>query len=402
MRIGVITPTPTPYRDPFWNEVARQPDVELDVYYCSAGTKDRPWDVSWSLDFRAEVLPGRNLAAWRGMDGYCFWNPGLRRRLRDGRYDALIFGGYNHVTMLSGIRYAIRHRIPYFLMNEVYLAQPRRWWRRVIKGMPLRYIVRNATGFFPTGTLAAEYLEHYGASARDMCPCPNVPDVDAYWRLALELSRERSALRAEAGLGEEPVVLFVGRLIPLKQVDTLLRAFSSVVKGRPARLVVLGDGPIRPELESLAAALGIAEQVCFRGFLAPEELPKWYAMSDLFVLPSSDETWSVVVLEALASGLPVVVTKLVGCYADVVVNPAVGTVVPPCDATALAAAMAGRLDCTISREKVAEAWAPVREKMRYPVLAEQMVKTLRRAVGQADAPVVSNRPGRRLSPTIGG
>src|SRR3990172_332273 len=113
MRIAVVTPDPTPYRDPFWNAVAVRPEIDLHVYYCGGGTQDRPWDVSWQFEFQAEVMPGRNLHANRGYDACCYYNPGLPRRLTTGRYDGLIFGGYNHLTMQIGLVYALRHRIPY-------------------------------------------------------------------------------------------------------------------------------------------------------------------------------------------------------------------------------------------------------------------------------------------------
>src|SRR5688500_12112523 len=109
MRLAVVTSIPTPYRDPLWNAVASRPSVMLDVYYCAAGKADRPWDVSWEQAFRAEVLPGWNLARWAGVDASCYMNPAIERRLRSGRYDAVILGGYNHVTMLWAASFAARH-----------------------------------------------------------------------------------------------------------------------------------------------------------------------------------------------------------------------------------------------------------------------------------------------------
>ncbi len=72
IRVAVVTPIPTPYRDPFFNVVAAKPDVSLDVFYCSAGKADRPWDGQWRRDYHAEVLPGRNLLWFRGADASCY------------------------------------------------------------------------------------------------------------------------------------------------------------------------------------------------------------------------------------------------------------------------------------------------------------------------------------------
>ena len=383
MRIGVITPTPTPYRDPFWSTVSKRPEVDLEVFYCGGVTQDRPWDVSWAFDFRAEVMPGRNLHKKLGYDACCYYNPGLPRRLREGQYDGLIFGGYNHVTMQIGLAYALLNRIPYFMMCEVYLNQPRWIWRKFVKTLPLRFLLTRAAGCFPTGTLAERYMRHYGVSEKRMCHVPNAPDVQAYWQQAQQLAPNRIQMRRETGFGDESVILFVGRLIDLKEVDTLLHAFAQVAKGRPCRLVILGDGPTQPRLERLSRDLGIAHLVSFPGFLPPDQLPKWYAMSDLFVLPSSDETWSVVVLEALASGVPVVITKMVGCFADVLNDPIVGEAVPPCDVVNLTRAIERRLAARVSRDEIANAWAPIRACLRYDVIAERMAKTLARCIGNS-------------------
>src|SRR5688572_22040015 len=121
MKLAVITPIPTPYRDPFWNVVAALPQVDLDVYYCSSGKGDRPWGVSWERTFASEVLPGWNLTSWAGRQASCFLNPTIGHRLRAKRHDALIVSGYNHATMLMAIRFATTQGIPYFLMSESHL-----------------------------------------------------------------------------------------------------------------------------------------------------------------------------------------------------------------------------------------------------------------------------------------
>jgi len=73
-----------PYCDPFWEAVASQPGIELDVYYCAGRTGDRPLDVNWSFGFQGAVMRGANLLAWRGIERACFRNSGLRQRLSQG------------------------------------------------------------------------------------------------------------------------------------------------------------------------------------------------------------------------------------------------------------------------------------------------------------------------------
>lgn len=384
MRVIVITPIPTPYRDPLWCELESRPEVDLQVYYCAERKSDRPWTVNWRRPHASEVLPGSNLAKWLGPGKSCFWNPAIRQRLSSARCDALILGGYNHATMLWAIGFARRRGIPYFLMSESHLRAQRSALRRALKFLLVRSVVANAAGGFPTGRDAALYQQHYGARPERLCLVPNVPDVDALHRHAQVSRPRRSSLREQWRLSDAPLVLFAGRLLRFKGADVLLRAFATAIRHCPAQLAIIGDGPEAENLQQQCAALGLREAVRFVGFVEPERMSEWYAAADLFVLPSS-ETWGVVVLEALASGVPVIVTDEVGCHPDIVCNQRVGDVVPARDPDRLAEALVGRLRSPVSSETVFDAWNDVREQCRYTAIADRMLQHLRFCIGRDDA-----------------
>lgn len=369
MRICVVTPQPTPYRDPFWNAVAAQPGVELDVFYCYAKGDDRPWEIDWPFQFHAEVLPGR---AWLGQhNGY--WNPAILKRLRAKRYDAILLGGYNHFTMLAAAWYGRKRGIPYLLMCESFHGLKRARYRGVLKKPFLRWFVGGAAGILPTGELARDYLISYGGRSDRCVFVPNSPDLDFFRKEAAQLRLKRRVLRQEFGFSDQPVIVFVGRLIRKKGVDILLEAFRHVTHNTPCHLAIAGDGPERLRLERQAAELRIRDRVHFLGFCQPRELPRLYCAADLFVLPSRSEPWGVVVMEALASGLPVVITKLVGCYPDVINDVQVGRVVPPEDPQSLAEAIESLLTLKTPPTTIDEIWAPVYQRMRHPVVAGNLV-----------------------------
>jgi phosphatidylinositol alpha 1,6-mannosyltransferase len=127
----------------------------------------------------------------------------------------------------------------------------------------------------------------------DACPVSNGIDADRYQAVP---HTPRPV----------PTVLFVGRLDPEKRVDELIRAFAALPTDLPGRLEIVGDGGRREEWTALAADLGMAERVCFRGFVSDEELLEAYAGADLFCMPGIAELQSLVTLEAMAAGLPVV------------------------------------------------------------------------------------------------
>lgn len=136
-------------------------------------------------------------------------------------------------------------------------------------------------------------------------------------------------------------IITVGSLKPQKNHALLLRAFACLER-KDARLMILGEGPLRGDLERLAAELGIADHVILPGF-ALDPWP-YYASASLFVLSSDYEGFANVVLEALAVGLPVVSTDCQSGPAEILDHGRFGTLVPVGDEAALADAMQRALD----------------------------------------------------------
>ncbi|HZN40945.1 MAG TPA: glycosyltransferase [Planctomycetota bacterium] len=172
-----------------------------------------------------------------------------------------------------------------------------------------------------------------GFRAEQTVIAPNGVDTD---RFAPAPPAARTEARAAAGVGPaEFCVLFVGRLVPRKGVDVLLRAMAASQRARSARLLVVGDGPERAGLEQMARELGIAAQVQFLGEHA--DVASFHACADAFVFPSRLEGLPNALLEAMASGLPSIATRIGGCL-DVMTEQS-GLLVPPDDVPALAAAI---------------------------------------------------------------
>lgn len=144
--------------------------------------------------------------------------------------------------------------------------------------------------------------------------------------------------RSEVG-GRSTRFVSVGRLVPVKGHDVLLRAFGVAVRaGLYANLEIVGDGPERARLESIVAEEGLAERVLFSGALADDALVSTLGRADAFVLPSRREGFGVALVEALATGLPALATRSGG--PDDIVGPGDGLLVPPDDEAALADGLA--------------------------------------------------------------
>jgi glycosyltransferase involved in cell wall biosynthesis len=167
------------------------------------------------------------------------------------------------------------------------------------------------------------------------------------------LTPDASAVAALRRRWGSSVVMAAGRLIYYKGFAVLLEAFREV----PGQLVIVGDGPLRSELERMAARLGIAQRVEFCGQVQNSELPNFYAAADVFALPSvaRSEAFGIVQLEAMAAGIPVVNTALNSGVPFVSLDGVTGRTVPPADSVALRVALCKLLADPVERRRMGSA-----------------------------------------------
>jgi rhamnosyl/mannosyltransferase len=170
----------------------------------------------------------------------------------------------------------------------------------------------------------------------------------------------------------ERLVVSVGRLVYYKGFEVLIRAMASV----RGKLVIVGEGPLRGELERLAAQLGVTENVVFAGEINNASLTTYYHAADLFALASvaRSEAFGIVQIEAMAAGLPVVNTSLDSGVPFVSVDGKTGLTVPPGDPQALAAAINRLLDDEGLRQTLGQ--AGVRRAKREFSLDTMLRRTL--------------------------
>lgn len=175
----------------------------------------------------------------------------------------------------------------------------------------------------------AAIRHHYGVAPAQVRLVPEGIDLPRWRRLAEQVPHT----------GDGATILCVARQYPRKHVADLLRALPAVRRAVPrARAVIAGDGPEHAALLRLAAELGLGGAVTFTGALADADLERLYRQADIFCLPSVQEGFGIVFLEAMACGLPVVATRS-AAIPEVVPDRQAGVLVPPSDAAALAHAL---------------------------------------------------------------
>jgi glycosyltransferase involved in cell wall biosynthesis len=301
------------------------------------------WDNPLPAEIGPEVLgPGLSIVARHTATGMAR-QVGLARRLR-ARLDALrpdvvLLTGYADVAFLAAMAWCRRAGVPYVLYCDSNVAGDRaRGARALAKGVVIRTAVRGATVIGATSRAGLRYFYRYGGARRPTVFLPPEPD----YATIVDPSDDDVAHLA-AALGLEPGrrrFLFVGRLAPEKGLATALAAFLAAADDLPGwDLVVAGDGPDRTELAA-GVPTGRRDRVRWLGYVPDREaLGAVYRSCDVLVLPSRSEPWGVVVLEAAAAGLALVVSDVVGAAVELVRPGVNGATVPPDDVDALRRAL---------------------------------------------------------------
>jgi glycosyltransferase involved in cell wall biosynthesis len=351
MRLAALVTHPIQYFAPLFRAVAALPDVDLTVYFCSRHGLDEKrddgfgatfkWDVPLLDGYRSRFLPGLQLNGEPGGFARPF-NPGIARELRRGRYDAVWVHGHFSATNWLAMLAARTAGVKVLLRSESNLVSQRpAAGAEALRRLGLRSILGLADGCLYIGRRNRDYYRTYGVPDDRLFSAPYVVD-NAHFRDAYRrLGPERAAIRSSFDIaGGRPVILFVGKLIPKKQPLLLLEAFAEVRRRHDCALLFAGDGAMRPALEREIARRGIPD-AHLTGFLNQSEVVRAYAAGDLIVLPSSrEETWGLVINEAMNFALPALVSSAVGCADDLVHDGQNGYVFQPDSCAELAAGLA--------------------------------------------------------------
>jgi 1,2-diacylglycerol 3-alpha-glucosyltransferase len=231
--------------------------------------------------------------------------------------DVVAIPGWSDKGALSALSWCLQRGKPAVLMSESTVEdEPRVWWKEQTK----RRIVRLYSSALVGGQRHIDYLLALGMPRDRIFTGYDVVDNDYFRRQVEETRAQSSEVRQKYGLPER-YFLASARFIAKKNLFTLLRAYSGYRKaadGSAWDLVLLGDGRLKSDLCRLISDLHLGDSVVLPGFKQYDELPIYYALAKAFVHASTSEPWGLVVNEAMASGLPVIVSNRCGCVPDLV------------------------------------------------------------------------------------
>jgi glycosyltransferase involved in cell wall biosynthesis len=338
--LAILTTHPIQYQVPLWQALAQDGRVPFEVWYLTdhgiRPSRDREFGqtFSWDID-TLSGYPHRFLSTVEGSTPAAFWKCRLSERLRDrlraSGATALWVQGWQVAAYWQAVREARAAGVEVWLRGESNDLAPQPQWKRALKRAQLGWLFERVDRFFYIGAANRRLYQKFGVRETQLYPAPYAVDNNRFARQASALRPRRAELRRKWGIEECAFcVLFCGKFIEKKHpMDLAAAARQLVEQGFLPNLHLLfaGSGILGSELRRSCRVVFDAEfdvsrpdrqsrlpLASFAGFLNQTEISQAYVAADCLVLPSDHgETWGLVVNEALASGLPCLVSDACGC-----------------------------------------------------------------------------------------
>lgn len=315
-KLGVLLTHPIQYQSPFLALLSEK--VDLTVFYCSSNGGYDPgfgshiiWDRELCIK-NAKTIFIRNISPIPSVNTFFgVINPGIISSILRGNFDAFLIHGYSSTTSLLAYMACLFSRTPIFFRGETVL-RPSGILKRAVKRAFLTLFFFPIQTFFAIGQVSLRFYREFGIPSSKIFLTPYAVDNNFFLTEASHL-QNKNVLRRELDLPDLPTLLFCAKLIPRKRPMDLLRAFARLPEGM-CSLVFVGDGPLRRELEGHVYRKNI-QNVFFKGFQNQSKLPRYYAVSDIFVFPSEYESFGLTLNEAMCFSLPILCsTGVSGAY----------------------------------------------------------------------------------------
>ncbi len=347
-RVACLVSHPIQYQAPMFRHLSASPEIDLTVLFISELSTREYRDAGFGVSLKWDIplLDGYQhqfLPALGRSDRLSFWRPFTRRIvpfIKGCQFDALWIHGYAHQTILRAILAAKSSGIRVMLRGESHLGlETGSPLKRSIKRRVLKRLFSAVDAYLTIGEANREFYLDYGIAPDRLFAMPYAVDNVFFRERAAAAGRSRDRFRRELGLQPgRPIILFTSKFQARKRACDLLEAYARIARSgfhpKPY-LLMIGDGAERGALEARAREID-AESIRFQGFMNQTELPRFYDLCDVFVLPSDREPWGLVLNEVMNAAKPIIASDAVGAARDLVLDGENGFVFPVGNSVALA------------------------------------------------------------------
>jgi len=321
MKILFLTNIPSPYRVDFFNELGKHFDLTVAFEGKTATDRNENWKNKDNFNFNPIFFNGVRIKSDQ------FFCLNIIKILKQ-KWDKIVVCGYSSPTTMLAIQYLKLKKIPFYIEVDGGLIKQDSWFKYKIK----QYFLSSATGWFSSGRETSKYLVHYGADKNKIVEYPFSSLKEQNILKQIPTEQEKLKLKKELNLKEDKIIISVGQFIYRKGYDVLIKSMQNI--DRNVGVYIIGDNPTQEYL-NLQKQFNLTN-LHFVGFKTKEELKKYYMSADLFVLPTREDIWGLVINEAMATGLPIITTEKCVAGLELVENSVNGYIVPIEDSKILA------------------------------------------------------------------
>jgi len=385
-----------------FRELADHPQIDLKVYYCSdeaISGRDvrRQYNTNQNWGEEDSLLEGYSnqfLKNYSPLPSYLKWpfglmNFGICSELIKEKPHAVILMSWMNPTWWLAVLVCLRYNLPYFYLTDSNVqTEPRKpkivsWAKKLVLG---KYLFKKASGFLCAGETNKQMYQYYGVPDSKLVPFAFSWGYQRLRSIAAEYKAQKTKFREELGIPKDDFVsLYCGRLSHEKSPELLLEAYRGIDRIGKSLLYV-GDGVLRAQMEEYVKEHNI-DSVYFLGFHDRLQIPKYYAVSDVLVLPSKREATGGVVNEAMAFSLPVIISDQVGFGVDFVVPGSNGYIFPAEDSVQLGKYIVQLGDLPVEeREEMGKQSQAIMDKWLARNLPENLVQYLQRIHAEPSVP----------------
>lgn len=363
--VAIITNIPAPYRVDFFDYLQKEyTDYEFVVVYSSKNEDNRSWQIQGESLKTSVFLESKTIKITNGFDPKYIHIPwGVGKVLEKISPDVVVGSEYNP-TVIQALLYCKKKKIPYVSWTDGTLFSERNI--NFVQKFLRKLVIKNAASYIASSTKSKEAQIAYGAS-EDKCHISLLTvDVNKY-------------IQQPNGQGKGKI-LCVGRLENLKGIDLLLKALLKVQCAY--ELYLAGDGDAADSLKKLVKELELNDKVHFLGMLNRPALLEHYASSDIFVLPTRQDCFALVVLEAMCSGLPVICSKYAEGAIDMIDEGKNGFIIDPYDEDSFSVCIENLLKDSKLRSDMQKQSDMIIEKFRFTNVAKGYIAAIEACINR--------------------
>lgn len=298
--------------------------------------------------------------------------------LKINHYDAILIDGYMTIGNWLAFFSAWLTKTPIILRGDAYLLNHRSNFKKLVKKIILTVLFKKIDAFLALSSTNADYYKYYGVPEEKIFYSPYVINNGYFRKKYKFFSSQKKKIKSLNKINSAvPIILYASKMIHRKRPMDLLKAYEILNKKLPdkAHLVFVGDGPEKKSLEDYTRLKNI-KNVSFVGFKNQTDLPKFYAIADVFILPSEIEIYGQVVHEAMNFALPIIATDMVGAAYDVITQGKNGYVYKAGDINKLSEHLSNLIENKNLREEMGQNSLKIMDKFTYKEAVSGIVETL--------------------------